>query len=326
MTNILRAVSALAFVFALNAHGADEAATPAAPVETTEPAAEALLQSGPPFQEEAIEWDAESGRKVHFPEKGEPNLILSGKIAENHKLIFNDNPVEITDGRFSIPVKLTDSVNEYTIKLGIPDVGENVYKFTYAWKKLPPEKQFKVKIREGGKVVEKATAAVTKVQSVDDWIEQGPTQTRRSGRAFLRQFEGQGMLILDSLGGLVATLGAGWSPEYRINRRWTLGGGLGIMLYKNQQQEYFPAFEYRVSIARKFGRILEVELLTGAQSWLNVQGFIPMFGVNFIVPRSWLIGDSVPFFKLGRKLFIGYTFIAHSSEAHLIRLGGRLAF
>ncbi len=298
---------------------------PAVAAEATTTALPMVAQSGPPFQEEAVEWDQEAGTKVFFPEKGEPHVTLSGKLKEGNELFFNDIAVELTDGRFSIPVKLMDSANDYTIRLKIPEVGENIYRFTYTWKKLPPEKQFKVKIREGGQVVEKATAAVTKVQESEDWIEATPTLARRAGRAFLKQFEGQGMLVTDSLGGLVISVAGGWSPEYRINRRWTLGAGLNVMLFKNKVQEFFPAIEYRLSLARKFGKGFEFEILGGAQSWFGVQALIPMVGANFIIPRKWLIPDW-PFFKLGRKLFIGYSYIFHQSQAHLFRLGGRLAF
>lgn len=297
----------------------------AAQADRTDDPANAVKAPYAPFEDEAIEWDLETGKNVYFPDRGEPYITLTGFVRDGFKALFNENPLDLKDGRFSIRLALPESANEFSMRVIIPQVGESSYRFSYTWKKLPPEKQFSVKIREGGKVVERATEAVAKEQPVEEWLERGPVIESRANRFYWRQF-GLGFVgALDGRGGIF-TGEIGWFPEYRLNRNWMITGGLLASILKSTTGNLFPAFEYRVALRAKVASQVDLEFLGGGQTWTGTgaAAFIPIVGLQASLQRTALFGEEGSM-DWWRKFYLNYTFLV-TNKVHFIRVGTLVSF
>ncbi|MBY0371854.1 hypothetical protein K2X33_14310 [bacterium] len=289
---------------------------------TPSPTEEATAVLTAPFEDEGIVWDITAGQKVFFPDKGDPYLLLTGFVRDGFKAEFNDTAIELKDGKFNIRLPLPESVNEYSFRVYVPQVGQSSYRFAYTWKKLPPEKQFSVKIRESGKVVERATEAVAKEQLAEEWVERGPVIESHTDRFYYRQFGFSVNFAMDSTGGMISTGEIGWFPEYRFNRRWTAGAGLLLSLLKESGAtgKIFPAIEYRLSLRSKITSSFEGEVLVGGQTWAGLAGFLPIVGLQLSLRRDALFGTPETL-TWWNKFFFNYSVILSSSSVHIFRIG-----
>lgn len=256
------------------------------------------LISGPPGLEKAITWDANAGKSISLPEKGDPLVILSGTVNGPYTISYQGSPLVLVKNRFTLTLTLSREATEYQIPITLNGYGDNLYRLTSNWTNLSPET----------KPVE-VPLDTAKDKLAPNW----------------KQFELNFIFFTDGLGGNLFTLGAGWTPKFFLSETWNWGFGLSLLPLKSAEPRFFPALEYRLSLGYSFSQSFDFEVLAGAQTWLSVQAFIPTFGANFIYHNKKLF-PNWPLLKYGADLILGYSYVAHSSQAHLFRLGMKLNF
>ncbi len=256
------------------------------------------LISGPPGFENAITWDPNAGKSISLPEKGDPLVVLSGTVNGPYTLSYQGSPLVLVGNKFTLTLTLSREATEYQIPITLNGHGDNLYRLLSNWTNLSPET----------KPVEIPLDA-SKDKLAPNW----------------KQFELNIIFFTDGLGGNLLTLGAGWTPQFYLSDKWNWGFGLSLLPLKSAEPRFFPAFEYRASLGYAFAESFDFEVLAGLQTWISVQAFIPTFGANFIYHNKKVF-PQWPLLKYGTDLILGYSYVAHSSKAHLFRLGMKLSF
>jgi hypothetical protein len=256
------------------------------------------LISGPPGLENAITWDANAGKSISLPEKGDPLVVLSGTVNGPYTISYQGSPLVLVQNKFALTLTLSRDATEYQVPITIHGHGDNLYRLLSNWTNLSPET----------KPVEVPLSASTEALP-PNW----------------KQFEMHLIFFTDGLGGNLFTVGAGWAPKFYLSESWNWGFGLSFIPLKSSSPRFFPAIEYRLKLGYTVSENFDFEALAGAQTWFSVQAFIPTFGMNFVYRDKKLFPDW-PLLKFGTELILGYSYIAHSSQAHVLRLGMGLSF
>jgi hypothetical protein len=255
-----------------------------------------LVSSTDEFKD-VIEWDQDAGKNISLPEKGAPQVVLVGKVNGRHSLSYQGNPLVLVGDRFTIALQLDRKNNEYLLPIKIDNKSENLYRLRTPW------------TAEVEVAAPKPSDQTTQPTLKNDW----------------KRFEVDPLFSLDKLGGALFTFGAYWAPRLPLDEKWNLGLGIGLLGLKTAEPRFVPALEYRASLGYRFAESWETELLLGAQTWFTIQAFVPTFGLNFVYHCPDLF-PKWPLLKFGKELLVGYSYVAHSSQVHLFRLGVRLGF